>query len=93
MLDAEYFLTHGGQRGPQTTILTPGNYRLNTYLWDVDIQDAVDVAKGFVGVVKSNVIAAVNFGNLVAEKPTSCCQKTVFTNSSGEAVVSKNKRR
>ena len=30
MLDAEYFLTHGGQRGPQTAILTPGNYRLNT---------------------------------------------------------------
>src|SRR5258707_1065875 len=25
MLDAEYFLTHGGQRGPQTTILTLGN--------------------------------------------------------------------
>jgi len=42
MLDAEYFLGHGGQRGPQTTILTPGNYRLNTYLWDVDIKDAVE---------------------------------------------------
>ena len=37
MLDAEYFLTHGGQRGPQTTILTPGNYRLNTYLWDLSV--------------------------------------------------------
>ncbi len=56
MLDAEYFLTHGGQRGPQTTILTPGNYRLNTYLWDVSIYNAVDVAEGFVGVVKSNVV-------------------------------------
>src|SRR5215471_13598225 len=32
MLDAEHFLTHGGQRGPQTTVLAPGNYRLNTYL-------------------------------------------------------------
>jgi SPFH domain / Band 7 family len=92
MLDAEYFLRHGGQRGPQTTILTPGNYRLNTYLWDVDIRDAVDVAKGFVGVVKSNVVAAVNFGNLVAEKPTSCRQKTVFTNSSGEAVISNQRK-
>ncbi len=44
MLDAEYFLTHGGQRGPQTAILTPGNYRLNTYLWDLSIYNAVDVA-------------------------------------------------
>ncbi len=37
MLDADYFLNHGGQRGPQTTVLTPGNYRLNTYLWDLSI--------------------------------------------------------
>src|SRR5215831_12403605 len=37
MLDAEHFLTHGGQRGPQTTVLTPGNYRLNTYLWDLSV--------------------------------------------------------
>ena len=89
MLDAEYFLTHGGQRGPQTTILTPGNYRLNTYLWDLSIYNAVDVAEGFVGVVKSNVIDSVHFGNLVADKPASCQQKTVSTNASGEAVAAK----
>jgi hypothetical protein len=87
MLDAQYFLTHGGQRGPQTTILTPGTYRLNTYLWDVTIKDAVDVAEGFVGVVKSNVIAAVHFGNLIAGAPDTCEPKTVSTNSSGEAVA------
>ena len=89
MLDAEYFLTHGGQRGPQTTILTPGNYRLNTYLWDLSVYNAVDVAEGFVGVVKSNVIDSVHFGNLVADKPTTCYQKTVSTNASGEAVAAK----
>jgi hypothetical protein len=87
MLDAEYFLTHGGQRGPQTTILTPGNYRLNTYLWELSVYNAVDVAEGFVGVVKSNVIDSVHFGNLVADKPTTCYQKTVSTNASGEAVA------
>ena len=87
MLDAQYFLTHGGQRGPQTTILTPGTYRLNTYLWDISIHDAVDIAEGFVGVVKSNVINSVHFGNLIVDKPTSCYQKTVSTNSSGEAVA------
>ena len=36
MLDAEVFLTNGGQRGPQLSVLTPGRYRLNHYLWDVD---------------------------------------------------------
>src|SRR5260370_26904367 len=86
-LDAEYFLTHGGQRGPQTTILTPGNYRLNTYLGELSVYTAVDVAEGFVGVVKSNVIDSVHFGNLVADKPTTCYQKTVSTNASGEAVA------
>jgi phosphotransferase system IIB component len=87
MLDAEYFLVHGGQRGPQTTILTPGNYRLNTYLWELSIYNAVDVAEGFVAVVKSNVVDAVHFGNLAADKPTSCQQKTVSTNETGAAVA------
>src|SRR5438874_962758 len=89
MLDVEYFLTHGGQRGPQTTILTPGNYRLNTYLGDLSIYNAVDVAEGSVGVVKSNVIDSVHFGNLVVDKPNSCQQKMVWTNASGEAVAAK----
>jgi SPFH domain / Band 7 family len=89
MLDAEYFLTHDGQRGPQTTILTPGTYRLNTYLWDITVKDATDVAEGSVGVVKSNVIDSVHFGSLNSEKPSSCEQKTVSTNASGEAVPAK----
>jgi hypothetical protein len=72
MLDAERFLTSGGQRGPQLSILTPGRYRLNSYLWTVELADAVEVPAGFVGVVKSNVHAAVDFGTLKAEKPESC---------------------
>ncbi len=92
MLDAQYFLTHGGQRGPQTSILTPGNYRLNTYLWDVTVYNAVDIAEGFVGVVKSNVVGAVRFGNLSADKPETCEQKTVSTNSSGQAVAGEQRQ-
>lgn len=72
MLDAETFLRNGGQRGPQLTVLTPGKYPLNDYLWRVDIKDAKDVATGFVGVVKSNVWAEVDFGTLRANKPASC---------------------
>jgi hypothetical protein len=40
MVDAEVFLTRGGQRGPQLNVLTPGRYRLNRYLWDVAILKA-----------------------------------------------------
>jgi hypothetical protein len=72
MLEAEVYLTNGGQRGQQLSILTPGRYRLNHYLWEVELIDAVEVAAGLVGVVKSNVHAAVDFGTLKAEKPENC---------------------
>ncbi len=72
MLDAEVFLTNGGQRGPQLTVLTPGKYRLNRYLWDVTEVEAREVRAGFVGVVKSNVHADVDFGTLRAAKPANC---------------------
>lgn len=65
MLDAEVFLTQGGYRGPQETVLKPGEYRLNRYLFDVrfayaqefpdDHTQATLIPAGHVGVVKSNV--------------------------------------
>ena len=36
MLNAEYFLKNGGQRGPQAIKLKPGEYMLNQYVFDVD---------------------------------------------------------
>ena len=41
--------------GPQLTVLKPGKYRLNRYLFKVDIKDAFSVEVGEVGVIKSNV--------------------------------------
>ncbi|WP_346898628.1 hypothetical protein [uncultured Roseibium sp.] len=35
MLKADVFLTKGGLRGPQETVLKPGQYRMNRYLFDV----------------------------------------------------------
>jgi hypothetical protein len=60
MLDAAYFLTDGkGQKGPQLTVLKPGRYRLNQYLFEIynkgDSLRATAVPAGFVAVVKSNV--------------------------------------
>jgi SPFH domain / Band 7 family len=72
MLDAETFLFNGGQRGPQLTVLTPGKYRLNRYLWDIAEVGAKEVKAGFVGVVKSNVHADIDFGTLKAAKPDKC---------------------
>ena len=50
--------TQGGFRGPQETVLKPGAYRLNRYLFDVRIDNdttATVIPAGQVGVVKSNV--------------------------------------
>ncbi len=61
MLNASYFLTDGaGFKGPQTSVLRPGSYRLNTRLFKVDMTDAVNIEKATVGVVKSNVGPAVD---------------------------------
>ncbi len=70
--DAAYFLSNGGQKGPQTTVLTPGKYRLNHFLWNVEMGSVTDIPKGFVGVVKSNVRSRVDFGNLRADRPADC---------------------
>ncbi|MEE9602895.1 MAG: SPFH domain-containing protein [Thermoguttaceae bacterium] len=55
MLDAEYFLAGRGQKGPQLSVLPPGKWRLNRYLFGVVIEPATNIGIGTVGVVKSNV--------------------------------------
>lgn len=56
MLDAEFFLTEGGGfKGPQTSVLQPGKYRLNPKLYRVETVPVTNIANATVGVVKSNV--------------------------------------
>ncbi|MBI1423714.1 MAG: hypothetical protein GC149_09645 [Gammaproteobacteria bacterium] len=56
MLDARFFLTEGkGQKGPQLDVLPPGKYRLNHYLFTVQIAKALDVPTGHVAVIRSKV--------------------------------------
>lgn len=73
MLNADYFLPKAdsqgealgpgegrGQRGPQLTVLKPGVYRLNRYLFDVTAEPALDVPTGHVAVIRSNVQTATD---------------------------------
>ena len=56
MLDAHYFLTEGqGQKGPQFNVLSPGEYRINRYLFDVKQGKALDIPTGHVAVIRSNI--------------------------------------
>ena len=70
--NAAHFLTSGGQKGPQTAVITPGKYRLNRFLWQVTPEQATDIPPGRVGVIKSNVHARVDFGNLKTDIPADC---------------------
>jgi uncharacterized membrane protein YqiK len=49
--DAEAFLKNGGRKGRQTGIITPGSYRINTFLFDVEISDMISVPDNAVGIV------------------------------------------
>lgn len=69
MLDARHFLTQGkGQKGLQLTVLRPGSYRLNRYLFRTETQPVTIIDAGQVGVVKSNVKTATNNNVLVNER-------------------------
>jgi uncharacterized membrane protein YqiK len=49
--DAESFLNNGGRKGRQTAIITPGSYRINTFLFDVEITDMTSIPDNAVGIV------------------------------------------
>ncbi len=67
MLDARHYLTEGnGQKGPQLTVLRPGKYRLNRYLFQVKAMDALDVPTGQVAVIRSNVQESENCPDPIA---------------------------
>ncbi len=86
LLEAENFLTQGGYRGPQETVLKPGEYRLNRYLFNICVSPAEGaggtratlIPAGHVGVVKSNV-----------SKPgTQCVEQEVKTTDAIEGALS-----
>lgn len=49
--DAAGFLTNGGRKGRQTAIITPGSYRINTFLFEVEITDMISIPDNAVGIV------------------------------------------
>jgi uncharacterized membrane protein YqiK len=49
--DAAAFMAGGGERGPQMAIIAPGTYRINPFLFSVQLAEAVDIPDNKVGVV------------------------------------------
>jgi hypothetical protein len=68
MIDALTFLTKGGCKGPQLTVLPPGQYRYNPKLFAISVAECVDISIGEVGVVRANagtVYGETNLDNAV----------------------------
>ncbi|MBS1509900.1 MAG: flotillin family protein [Bacteroidetes bacterium] len=49
--DAVAFLKNGGRKGRQTAVITPGSYRINTFLFEVIMTDMTSIPDNAVGVV------------------------------------------
>jgi uncharacterized membrane protein YqiK len=49
--DGQAFIDHGGERGPQMAVISPGIYRINPFLFAVSLADAIDVPDNKIGVV------------------------------------------
>ncbi len=49
--DAEKFLNNGGQKGRQTSYITAGTYRINSYAFTITIADMVIIHENMVGIV------------------------------------------
>lgn len=49
--DAKGFLLNGGRKGRQTAIIPPGSYRVNTFLFEVEIHDMTSIPDNAVGIV------------------------------------------
>jgi uncharacterized membrane protein YqiK len=68
--DGEAFVARGGQRGPQIEVILPGRYRINTDLFDVEVQPATIVQANQVGLVTAKDGSPLPAGELVAASVT-----------------------
>jgi len=66
--DGFAFLQNGGQKGPQVQILTPGMYRINTYLFKVVTVPAIVVPGGHIRMVTAMDGTQIPDGRLLADK-------------------------
>jgi uncharacterized membrane protein YqiK len=62
--DAKAFFDHGGERGPQMKIIPPGNYRINPLLFDVRLEDVIDIPENKIGVVTTKEGAPLPTGEI-----------------------------
>ena len=66
--DARKFLTEGGERGPQITIIPPGTYRINRRVFEIDFKDVLEIEDNMVGVVTTREGKALATGDIAGRE-------------------------
>jgi uncharacterized membrane protein YqiK len=66
--DANAFLTGGGERGPQISIIPNGQYRINPRLFHVTAVNVTEVPDNSVGVVTTKEGASLNAGEIAGKE-------------------------
>ncbi len=69
--DGEAFLQNGGEKGPQLSILPPGEYQINPHLFTVKVEDAVLIDENQVGLVEAVAGQPCVVGRIFAD-PVEC---------------------
>lgn len=62
--DAESFIRSNGRKGRQTAILTAGSYRINTFLFEVQVAEATNINENMVGIVTTLDGASIEIGQI-----------------------------
>jgi uncharacterized membrane protein YqiK len=66
--DAQAFMTNGGERGPQMTIIPQGQYRINPKLFTVTMADVTDIPDNMVGIVTTKEGAPLTSGTIAGRE-------------------------
>ncbi|QJB38885.1 flotillin family protein [Chitinophaga oryzae] len=65
--DAVAFLENGGCKGRQTAIITPGSYRINTFLFELEVTDMISIPENAVGVITTLEGQAIETGSIAGK--------------------------
>jgi len=66
--DAHAFMTGGGERGPQISIIPNGQYRINPRLFNVKTVSVVDIPDNMVGIVTTKEGAPLTTGEIAGKE-------------------------
>lgn len=62
--DAEAFIRNGGRKGRQTTYITAGTYRINTFLFEVILTEVTKINDNMVGIITTLDGASIDDGQI-----------------------------